>query len=107
MAHGMILISVVVCPCLNVLYTACTVIVYSAIYLENEVINFASALTDAPFFHCMKREILLTEDGSATIAVASTKMTFHSINGAIQESMHVFIETGLKPLLESGQRVSI
>jgi tRNA U34 5-methylaminomethyl-2-thiouridine-forming methyltransferase MnmC len=44
----------------------------------------------------VKREIILTDDGSHTISVPEMKVTYHSIHGAIQESMHVFIQAGLK-----------
>lgn len=44
----------------------------------------------------MKREILLTADGSHTIKVDEHKVSYHSKHGAIQESTHVFIEAALK-----------
>ena len=47
----------------------------------------------------MKRIIQLTDDGSQTINVTETNITYHSTYGAIQESMHVFINAGLKTLL--------
>jgi tRNA U34 5-methylaminomethyl-2-thiouridine-forming methyltransferase MnmC len=34
-------------------------------------------------------------------------VTYHSVYGAIQESMHVFIESGLKPLLHNYQTIHI
>lgn len=43
----------------------------------------------------MEREIIYTEDGSHSISVPEMNVTYHSIHGAIQESMHVFIEAGL------------
>lgn len=43
----------------------------------------------------MKREIVITKDGSHTIAIPEMAVTYHSIHGAIQESMHVFIKEGL------------
>ena len=43
----------------------------------------------------MNREILLTSDGSATIAIPELNVTYHSRYGALQESMHVFIKAGL------------
>ena len=39
----------------------------------------------------MKREIILTGDGSHSIKVPELNVAYHSIYGAIQESMHVFI----------------
>lgn len=44
----------------------------------------------------MKREIIRTEDGSNTLYVPELNEHYHSIHGAIQESMHVFIRTGLE-----------
>ncbi len=43
----------------------------------------------------MKRELLLTADGSHTMAVPAMDVTYHSRYGAVQESMHVFIHAGL------------
>jgi tRNA U34 5-methylaminomethyl-2-thiouridine-forming methyltransferase MnmC len=43
----------------------------------------------------MEREIILTCDGSHSISIPEMKVTYHSIHGAIQESMHVFIQAGL------------
>ncbi len=47
----------------------------------------------------MERKLLLTDDGSHTILVPGTDITFHSRYGAIQESVHVFIEAGLKYIM--------
>jgi tRNA U34 5-methylaminomethyl-2-thiouridine-forming methyltransferase MnmC len=46
----------------------------------------------------LKREIRITEDGSSTIFLPELNENYHSIHGAIQESMHVFIEAGLKQI---------
>lgn len=43
----------------------------------------------------MQRNLILTKDGSHTIAVPEMNVTYHSIYGAIQESKHVFIKAGL------------
>ena len=43
----------------------------------------------------LKREFIITEDGSHTLFVPELNEHYHSIHGAIQESMHVFIQTGL------------
>jgi tRNA U34 5-methylaminomethyl-2-thiouridine-forming methyltransferase MnmC len=48
----------------------------------------------------MRKEIIVTEDGSHSIAMPELNVTYHSIHGAIQESRHVFIEAGLKYLLD-------
>lgn len=49
----------------------------------------------------MQREIQLTADGSHTVSIPEMKVTYHSMHGAVQESMHVFIEAGLLPLLNN------
>src|SRR5215831_17732060 len=46
----------------------------------------------------MFREIILTEDGSSSVTIPSSKLTYHSVHGAILESKHVFIDAGLRPL---------
>ena len=40
--------------------------------------------------------IVKTRDGSKTLFVPEFDETYHSVNGAIQESLHVFIRSGLK-----------
>jgi tRNA U34 5-methylaminomethyl-2-thiouridine-forming methyltransferase MnmC len=42
----------------------------------------------------MQRIPVITKDGSHTISVPDMNVTYHSVHGAIQESMHVFIEAG-------------
>lgn len=44
----------------------------------------------------MKKEIVKTTDGSYTLYVPELDETYHSTNGALQESNHVFIEAGLR-----------
>ena len=44
----------------------------------------------------MKKEILRTQDGSYTIAIPEMKVTYHSTRGALQESMHIYIVSGLR-----------
>lgn len=43
----------------------------------------------------MERNIIPTADGSVTISIPASGVTYHSKHGAIQESMHVFIGAGL------------
>jgi tRNA U34 5-methylaminomethyl-2-thiouridine-forming methyltransferase MnmC len=43
----------------------------------------------------LKREILITSDGSTTIHLPDWNEQYHSKHGAIQEAYHVFIEAGL------------
>jgi tRNA U34 5-methylaminomethyl-2-thiouridine-forming methyltransferase MnmC len=47
----------------------------------------------------MKRSIITTSDGSKTIQIEDWDEQYHSIHGAIQESQHVFIKTGLHHFL--------
>ncbi|MHC1774653.1 MAG: tRNA (5-methylaminomethyl-2-thiouridine)(34)-methyltransferase MnmD [Lentimicrobium sp.] len=42
--------------------------------------------------------IFITEDGSSTVFSQLTGEHYHSVHGAIQESMHVFIEAGLRQI---------
>ena len=41
-------------------------------------------------------EIIITADGSHTLYVPELEEHYHSVNGAIQESMHVFINNGFE-----------
>ncbi len=50
---------------------------------------------------------MITADGSVTIAIPELNVTYHSKHGAIQESMHVFIEAGLRPLLHKQETIAI
>ena len=43
----------------------------------------------------VKPKIELTADGSHTLFMSDLNEHYHSVNGAIQESTHVFINTGL------------
>ena len=44
----------------------------------------------------MEREIIQTEDGSSSIFVKDLGETYHSVHGAVQEALHVYIENGMK-----------
>lgn len=57
----------------------------------------------------MKREIIKTADGSATIYLPDWNEHYHSRHGALQEALHVFIKCGLHHLLQKREmeRVSI
>ena len=43
----------------------------------------------------MERKLIITNDGSHSIFVPELNVTYHSVHGAIQESMHVYIQAGL------------
>ena len=48
----------------------------------------------------MKREIMMTSDGSTTIHLPDWNEQYHSKHGAIQEAYHVFIRSGFDKVLE-------
>jgi|SRR5579871_252525 len=55
----------------------------------------------------MRREIFLTEDGSHSVAFPGTNVSYHSKFGAINESMHVFIGSGLRSLPDELTEISV
>lgn len=62
-----------------------------------------------PFFmlpNLMKREIIITDDGSTTIRIPEWDENYHSTHGAIQEAKHVFIKNGLD-LFQNQDSISI
>lgn len=44
----------------------------------------------------MTHEFIRTEDGSTTLYVPELNEHYHSVHGAIQESMHIFIRAGIE-----------
>lgn len=48
----------------------------------------------------MKREIIITSDGSTTIHIPEMEEHYHSTKGAIQEAYHVYIKHGLKEIIK-------
>jgi tRNA U34 5-methylaminomethyl-2-thiouridine-forming methyltransferase MnmC len=46
----------------------------------------------------LKREIIITNDGSSSIYIPELNETYHSKNGAIQEAYHVFINAGFSQI---------
>lgn len=52
------------------------------------------------YFRKMKREVILTADGSKTIFIPEMDENYHSMHGAFQEAMHVFIQSGLRYLTQ-------
>ena len=52
------------------------------------------------------QEIRVTGDGSKTIFLPELNETYHSSNGAVQESRHIFIQNGLE-LAEKGEVIRI
>jgi tRNA U34 5-methylaminomethyl-2-thiouridine-forming methyltransferase MnmC len=51
------------------------------------------------YFCRMNHELFTTGDGSHSLRITGSEMTYHSRSGAIGESLHVFINAGLRPLL--------
>ncbi len=47
----------------------------------------------------MERELCLTKDGSYTFYVPALHECYHSINGAVEEALHVYIRAGLLAIL--------
>jgi tRNA U34 5-methylaminomethyl-2-thiouridine-forming methyltransferase MnmC len=54
------------------------------------------------FVHNMERHLVITADGSTTLLIPELNETYHSIHGAERESLHVFIDAGLKFLCGKG-----
>ena len=52
-------------------------------------------------------QIILTEDGSHTLIHPELNESYHSVHGAIQESEHVFIETGFRKVASKTKTISI
>lgn len=52
-------------------------------------------------------EILVTADGSHTLRNTDLKETYHSVHGAVQESMHVFVGNGLDYFVQKNQQKNI
>ena len=50
---------------------------------------------------------ILTQDGSSTLYSPRFDQHYHSLHGAVQESLHVFIEAGLNYLPSSWTEVSV
>jgi tRNA U34 5-methylaminomethyl-2-thiouridine-forming methyltransferase MnmC len=48
-------------------------------------------------------KIILTEDGSPTVTSDRYGETYHSSHGAVQESNHVFLKSGLDYLVDAGK----
>lgn len=55
----------------------------------------------------MQREIVVTADGSHTVSIIDSGVTYHSHHGAIGESRHVYLQAALLPLLSATTREEI
>jgi tRNA U34 5-methylaminomethyl-2-thiouridine-forming methyltransferase MnmC len=52
-------------------------------------------------------DLVMTQDGSYTLYSKDHRVTYHSKYGAIQESNHVFVDSGLLPVLKKQDKISI
>ena len=55
----------------------------------------------------MQRTILKTADNSDTIYFKELDETFHSVNGALLESIHVFIHAGFDEIIKTKNQINI
>lgn len=44
----------------------------------------------------MQRNVIVTKDGSHSVEIPEMQVSYHSVHGAIQESLHVYISAGLQ-----------
>jgi len=51
----------------------------------------------------MQVEVRTTKDGSSTLYVPALNEHYHSMHGAVQEALHVYLGAGLQPALASGK----
>ena len=59
-------------------------------------LQFRNSLNCFLYLIKMKKELILTNDGSHSLFVKKLNETYHSIHGSIAESNHVFIKNGLQ-----------
>ncbi len=55
----------------------------------------------------MNRQVVKTNDNSSTLFVPELEQHYHSTHGALQESLHVFIEAGLHQFLNNSEPIHI
>ena len=55
----------------------------------------------------MKKEIIISKDGSHTLSVPEMNETYHSIHGALTESRHVFIKMGIEQIQQTANPIAI
>lgn len=53
----------------------------------------------------IRRELQTTADGSSTLFIPEMDEHYHSVNGAIQESCHIFINAGLRQVAKANVRI--
>ena len=64
-----------------------------------------NSLNNTAVNNCKYRELVQTADGSFTLFIPEVEETYHSKHGAVQESMHVFIENGLRACNKEAIRI--
>jgi tRNA U34 5-methylaminomethyl-2-thiouridine-forming methyltransferase MnmC len=64
-----------------------------------------NSLNNTAVNNCKNRELVQTADGSFTLFIPEVEETYHSKHGAVQESMHVFIENGLRACNKEAIRI--
>lgn len=55
----------------------------------------------------MRTELVITADGSPTLYIPELNEHYHSVHGAVQESMHVFIQAGLQERLRTRNTIRL
>ena len=55
----------------------------------------------------LKREVIKTDDGSSTIFIPDLNECYHSTHGAINESMHIFIDAGFRRAIYDKTQINI
>ena len=72
---------------------------------KNTFQHLSDSVNIEPISDGLKRELQVTSDGSHTLYMPDMDEHYHSVNGAIQESEHVFIEAGFHRLPKKEIRV--
>lgn len=54
----------------------------------------------------MDRKIIVTEDKSKTLLIPALNETYHSVHGALNEALHIYVETGFN-FLSSNNKINI
>jgi len=53
------------------------------------------------------RNVIETKDGSSTVILENSDVSYHSLHGSIQESQHVFIQAGLAFVVKEKNEVNL
>lgn len=61
--------------------------------------KFLNTIGHIYYFYTMEHTILTSADGSSTLKLKNFNESYHSINGAYSEAMHIYIHNGLQYLL--------